>query len=123
VIALGTENAELRASRARVRELVERAGDPGMAVSFLSGSWAAAVVRGEYRTGLAIAEQMLALAEREAAARPRLVAHAGTAPATSTWASSRRRASTASAPSSSTPQEGSRTIRSTGACSRSTTSC
>jgi adenylate cyclase len=76
VIAQGTESPELHAARERARELAERVGDATMAVSVLSAFWAAALVRGEFRTALAISEQMLEIAEREGAVRPRVVAHA-----------------------------------------------
>jgi class 3 adenylate cyclase/tetratricopeptide (TPR) repeat protein len=76
VIAQGTESPELHTARARARELALRVGDATMTVSVLSAFWAEALVRGEYRTALAIAEQMLGIAEREGALRPRVVAHA-----------------------------------------------
>jgi tetratricopeptide (TPR) repeat protein len=76
LIAKGAESPELHAARARARELAERVGDATMAVSVLSAFWAAALVRGEFRTALTISEQMLEIAEREGALRPRVVAHA-----------------------------------------------
>jgi tetratricopeptide (TPR) repeat protein len=76
VITRGPEAAELEAVRARQKELAERAGDTVSTVNALSGFWAAAFVRGEQRTALAVAEQMLEIAERDPSPRPLVLAHA-----------------------------------------------
>jgi class 3 adenylate cyclase/tetratricopeptide (TPR) repeat protein len=76
IIAGGGDSPEVISHRARLRELAERVGDPITTVNMLSSFWAAALVRGQHRAALAIAEQMLELAERSGAVRPLVLAHA-----------------------------------------------